>query len=127
MLRVINTHLGLRGGERAEQIARLLASVVVAGPTVILGDFNEWRWRAPNLAPLERVYAGTPALRSFPARRPLLALDRVFVHPREALVGSQLVATEEARRASDHLPIRSILKLDAPPSGVLQPWASANE
>ena len=119
-LRVVNTHLGLRYGERSRQIELLFAAVDATTPTIVLGDFNEWRWRAKTLLRLQGTYAGTPPLRSFPARRPFLALDRVYVHPREALVGAQVVATETARRASDHLPLRAILKLALPPSGVLQ-------
>lgn len=120
-LRVVTTHLGLRYGERRWQLDQLFAKVRAAGPTVVLGDFNEWRWRAANLVRLASAYGSSPPLRSFPARRPFLALDRIYVHPREAMVGAQVVATPTARRASDHLPVRAVLKLDAPPSGVLQP------
>lgn len=119
-LRVINTHLGLKYGERHRQLELLFAAVEADRPTVVLGDFNEWRWRAATLGRLSGVYGASPPLRSFPARRPLLALDRVYVHPREAMAGAQVVVTATSRRASDHLPVRAILKLDLPPSGVLQ-------
>jgi endonuclease/exonuclease/phosphatase family metal-dependent hydrolase len=49
-LRVLATHLGLRPGERREQVKRLLAAVEVEGPqpTILMGDLNEWYlWGRP--------------------------------------------------------------------------------
>ena len=119
-LRVVNTHFGLRGGERAFQAARLAESVSGGpDPTIVLGDFNEWRWRAPGLRPLVEAFTSTAPIRSFPARRPLFALDRVFFRAPAKVESVQVVATAVARMASDHLPVRAILDLDAAPSPVL--------
>jgi endonuclease/exonuclease/phosphatase family metal-dependent hydrolase len=52
---------------------------------VVAGDFNDWRERACALlaqdAGLEEVYATAHgrSARSFPARWPLLRLDRIYV------------------------------------------------
>jgi len=49
-LRVLATHLGLRPGERREQVRRLLAAVEreIPHPTLLMGDLNEWYlWGRP--------------------------------------------------------------------------------
>ena len=63
-------------------------------PLIVAGDFNDWRRRAHTL--LERevglrevfVAAYGESARTFPARFPILSLDRIFV-----------------RNASVHLPV----------------------
>ena len=107
-LRVVATHLGLHPGERREQVRRLLAAIdATAGdaPTVLAGDVNEWfLWGRP-LRWLHDHFSATPAPRTFPAGRPVFALDRVWVKPRSYLLGVRAHATELSRLASDHLPI----------------------
>ncbi len=111
-LRVIATHLGLRAGERRRQIARLLEVLAdVREPVVILGDFNHWLPRPGPLASLDARFGRVPVLRTFPSWRPLLALDRLWVCPREALVALGVHVTPLARMASDHLPLRASLRL----------------
>jgi endonuclease/exonuclease/phosphatase family metal-dependent hydrolase len=104
--RVCVTHLGLRGRERAEQ-AGLVADVLDTDdtPTVLLGDFNEWRPFARSLRALERRFGPTPAPRSFPARWPLRALDRIWVRPAHRLRGLRVHRSVTARVTSDHLPL----------------------
>jgi phospholipase D1/2 len=112
-LRVVVTHLGLRAGERRSQVERLLRTVgdEEADATILLGDINEWwLWGRP-LRWLHRRFGASPAPRTFPTRLPLLSLDRVWVHPREALVALAVVDTPAARRASDHLPVVATLRL----------------
>lgn len=101
---LIAAHFGLRLAERRHQ-ARLLAGRAreIEGPLVILGDFNDWSWRGPvglALAPLMPV---STSLRTFPARWPLLALDRVFARP-AGLLGRHWTDRAGAL-ASDHLPL----------------------
>jgi endonuclease/exonuclease/phosphatase family metal-dependent hydrolase len=107
-LRVVATHFGLRHDERAQQW-RLLLPHWNAGttPAVLLGDFNHWWWRDRVLAGIERDLGRTPALRTFPSRRPIFALDRLWLRPRHALVSLSVVDTRRARVASDHLPLRA--------------------
>jgi endonuclease/exonuclease/phosphatase family metal-dependent hydrolase len=107
-LRVINTHLGLRPGERRQQVQRLLQhleSVGGADITVLTGDINEWfLWGRP-VRWLNRHFSPTPAPATFPAVRPLLALDRIWINPRRKLLSLQVHVSENSRRASDHLPV----------------------
>lgn len=86
-LHAICVHLGLREGHRREQLrllCRLLDQVPADEPVIVAGDFNDWRQRADaQLAgcDLKEVFVeahGAPA-RSFPARFPLLRLDRIYV------------------------------------------------
>jgi endonuclease/exonuclease/phosphatase family metal-dependent hydrolase len=116
-LRVVATHFGLRSPERAEQWRRLLARWCepVAGtptsPGVLLGDFNHWWWRDRLLLAVERRLGPTPAPATFPSRRPVLALDRIWLQPRTALLSLQVMASPLARVASDHLPLRAEIAL----------------
>jgi endonuclease/exonuclease/phosphatase family metal-dependent hydrolase len=106
-LRVVATHLGLRPGERRRQIRRLLKIIEQDNrfPTVLLGDVNEWfLWGRP-LRWMHRHFKRTPALPTFPAGRPLFALDRIWVEPRSALRRIAVHTSATARIASDHLPI----------------------
>jgi endonuclease/exonuclease/phosphatase family metal-dependent hydrolase len=95
---VICVHLGLLEGHRQQQLAMLCAmvrgEVPPNAPLIVAGDFNDWRRRADAIlwqeARLREVFVtayGVPA-KTFPARLPLLALDRIYV-----------------RNASAHLPV----------------------
>ncbi len=107
-LHLIACHLGLKRWERAQQAARLATMVRVAqGPLVMLGDFNEWQPRGAVGRLLGTALPGFTRLRSFPARRPLLALDRVYCRPASMLGRSW--TDPLAREASDHLPVMAEL------------------
>ncbi len=112
-LRVLATHLGLHPGERRTQVRRLLNAIDAAdvgAPTVLAGDVNEWfLWGRP-LRWLHDHFSATPAPRTFPAGRPIFALDRVWVRPRSYLQDVRAHASELSRRASDHLPIVAQLR-----------------
>lgn len=107
-LQVVATHLGLRPLERRRQIRQLLGLLEgssTASLKVLLGDLNEWfLWGRPNRW-LERVFESTPAPRTFPARRPVFALDRLWAAPRSSIRRIYAYRSELARQASDHLPL----------------------
>jgi len=75
----------------------------------VLGDLNEWRPGAGSLLPLLQHCQRAPTPRSFPARHPLLTLDRVLVSGAARLANVAAHASPLARRASDHLPVTGSL------------------
>lgn len=115
-LRIIAAHLGLLRNTRRAQLARLCRAIEAADPmpTLLMGDFNEWRPRGGNtpftcLAPL---FGPVDAhIASFPSRRPIFPLDRIFVRPRRLLTAFAVHDTPLARQASDHLPVKADLDL----------------
>jgi endonuclease/exonuclease/phosphatase family metal-dependent hydrolase len=80
--------------------------------TLLMGDLNEWfLWGRP-LRWLRRYFGSLPQPATFPARRPVFALDRIWVEPRELLVSVKTFRDAPARLASDHLPLLARLEAD---------------
>lgn len=106
-LRVVNVHLGLDPWERRDQVARLMAALdeTDALPTVLLGDFNEWRREPAYLEPVARRFPVAVLPRTYPARRPLLRFDRIYLSPPLGLAQAHALHAAPAHRASDHLPV----------------------
>jgi endonuclease/exonuclease/phosphatase family metal-dependent hydrolase len=75
----------------------------------VLGDINEWLPLSRPLRWLHGLLGHSPAERSFPARWPLFALDRVWVRPRHALLALGAHRSAEAVEASDHLPVKALI------------------
>ena len=107
-LEVIATHLGLSIRERRSQARALTELAGTSGPTVVIGDFNDWFWPGSVRAVLTRALGGRTRFRTFPSRFPLLRLDRIYCRPREALVRS--FVDRQARALSDHLPVIADLR-----------------
>lgn len=105
-IRVIATHLGLFPHERRRQVAKLQALLAEGPvePVVMLGDFNIFGLERRLL---RRIGAPTqlPRLRTYPSRRPLMSLDRIWTIPNPHLQHVQVHRTPLSRSASDHLPI----------------------
>jgi endonuclease/exonuclease/phosphatase family metal-dependent hydrolase len=99
-IRVIATHLGL-------SLRKMLGTIGI--PTVALGDFNDWMWAGSVRRSLARALPAYTRHATFPSVCPLFQLDRVYVWPREALLGSH--TDFEARRISDHLPVIADIRL----------------
>ena len=85
-------------------------------PLVLAGDFNDF---PPG--PVTRTLAnrlrdvGAPiaARATFPARRPLLRLDRVYTSRAVTVANVEVARTPLVRAASDHLPIVADVELSA--------------
>jgi endonuclease/exonuclease/phosphatase family metal-dependent hydrolase len=110
-LGIINTHLGLRRRERRAQL-RALARIIEKADVervVLLGDLNEWVPGALKL--LGGALTATRRLPTFPARRPVLALDRVLARPASCVGSTRVHRSATAMVASDHLPIVASITL----------------
>ena len=112
-LHIYNVHLGTAILERRHQ-ARRLATIItdrhVAGPKLVLGDFNEWmRGLATTLlsARLNSVDLKDylPRRRTYPGLFPLLHLDHIYYEGRVEIEGIELPRTPLSLVASDHLPL----------------------
>ena len=113
-LRVIVTHLGLFAPERRWQVRKLIELVrETQERLVVLGDINEWFPFSRPLRWFNRLLGHSEVDRSFPSRLPLLALDRVWVRPRPALLALKAHRSPLAARASDHLPVKAIVATEA--------------
>lgn len=111
-IRVVATHLGLRARERRLQIQKLLSLGLTPekGRTVLMGDFNEWHPWSPTLRWLRSEFGRFLAPSSFPARYPVLALDRIWLHGYQRLLALETEASSLARVASDHLPLKALVE-----------------
>ena len=84
-------------------------------PLVVAGDFNDWRGRADDmlqdcgLVEVFRLANGVHA-RSFPARWPLLRLDRIYVRQVAAAHPLPLPRRPWAS-LSDHAPLAAEIQL----------------
>ncbi len=112
-LRCLATHLGLSSRERKHQ-HRLIAALLSKhweGPTLLMGDLNEWRPYAPALRRIDRLLGPSLGRRSFPSRLPLLPLDRIWISPNRMLQSVAAHRTPISQAASDHLPVVADLEL----------------
>lgn len=102
-LHVLATHLGLRFSERRAQAAILCESArSIHLPLIALGDFNDWlRFRSVSSL-MDEIFTQRTRIRTFPARMPLFALDRIYCAG-NLTVRSASVAARTL--ASDHLPV----------------------
>lgn len=109
---VTGMHLDLSGLQRKRQFAHLCTNSRAPGlPAVMLGDCNEWLRPFGGDRGLAAHWEMAEPGRSFPSRRPLLALDRLMHTPHWQCEEAGVHTSSLARWASDHLPIRAILSL----------------
>lgn len=119
-IHAICVHLGLQESHRIKQldlICKLVEEEVPDdAPLVIAGDFNDWRSRAGPIlldkAGLKEVFvdANGREARTFPARFPLLPLDRIYV--RNVQIHAPVVLPPRPwTHLSDHAPLAAELTL----------------
>lgn len=121
-LHCVCVHLSLLSRSRRLQIGalaeRLEALVPRDAPLMIAGDFNDWRNRADTLLAdrlgLTEVFGGATGrpVRSYPARLPLLRLDRIYVRG-FAVAKTEVHYGAPWSRISDHAALSAYL-LPAP-------------
>lgn len=107
LVHILAAHLGLRVSERRFQVGQILRYLESVRGTlsVVLGDFNDWLPGRSVVHVLDRKLGRPARPKSFPVYWPLVALDRIWVHPAQALRRVFTHATPAARIASDHLPV----------------------
>lgn len=119
-LHVVCVHLGLRESHRHRQLHMLADMVRDEIPdqaaVVVAGDFNDWRRNAhrvlENGAGLREVFhaANGRSARTFPARLPMLHLDRIYV--RNVDVHAPMVLPRHPwAHLSDHAPLAAEIQL----------------
>jgi endonuclease/exonuclease/phosphatase family metal-dependent hydrolase len=108
-------HLALfeRGRERQlEEIIRYIEELAQEGPTIVAGDFNDWRnrvsepMRAAGFNEVFETLTGAPA-KTFPSIKPILAMDRIYVRGLK-IHSAQIL--HEWMGLSDHLGISAELE-----------------
>jgi endonuclease/exonuclease/phosphatase family metal-dependent hydrolase len=106
-LHVLAAHLGLRVRERRFQVRQILDYLRSVRHTwfVVLGDFNDWLPGRSVVHVLDERLGRPPRPSSFPVFWPIVALDRIWVSPRQSLRRTTVHVTPTSRRASDHYPI----------------------
>jgi endonuclease/exonuclease/phosphatase family metal-dependent hydrolase len=112
-LQLVNWHLGLAEAERHWQVSHLLNHHLFQEsahlPTLIAGDFNDWRNTLGNGPFREHDFkqATTPAsrFRSFPAYLAVGSLDKAFTRGELTIHHARIVRSAAAKTASDHLPL----------------------
>jgi endonuclease/exonuclease/phosphatase family metal-dependent hydrolase len=113
VLEVVATHLALADRTRHKQVRALLGHPRLgSGPIILLGDMNAWR-RCPATRALDERLAESHGVEyplSFPAARPVLALDRIYTNG-VRLIEISAHDTLASQRASDHLPVVARIRL----------------
>ena len=108
-------HLALfeRGRERQlEEIIHYIEELAQEGPTIVAGDFNDWRnrvggpMRAAGFNEVFEALTGAPA-KTFPSVKPILAMDRIYVRGLK-IHSAQIL--HEWMGLSDHLGISAELE-----------------
>lgn len=110
-------HLNLREPDRVKQYQAIYDYVSEHihpdSPLILAGDFNDWRHRScenlgENLG-LREVFASQGHRpKTFPARMPVLSLDRIYTRHLD-IVASRSHRDSVWRQLSDHLPLSATL------------------
>ncbi len=123
-LNLFNLHLGLSARERQTQIGLLargaLLELPLDAPTIVGGDFNDWRSLLHPIfteilgfscATELRSGRGGP-IRTYPSFSPRGGLDRFYTRGPLTTLAAHSCRLKLSRIASDHLPVIADLRLD---------------
>jgi endonuclease/exonuclease/phosphatase family metal-dependent hydrolase len=117
-LHCINVHLGLWARSRRFQLEwladRIREAVPDDEPVIVAGDFNDWQRKASNVLGHElglfEVFERSEGrhARSFPARMPMLHLDRIYVRG-FGIENVQRLTGSPWAKLSDHVALAATL------------------
>lgn len=112
-LHVFCVHLGLKEKHRQAQMKMMcdfIDTLPPDAPLVVAGDFNDWQVsanrflkRAVGLEEVFSIKTGRPA-RTFPARFPLLRLDRIYIR-NATVIKPWALPVKPWSHLSDHAPL----------------------
>jgi endonuclease/exonuclease/phosphatase family metal-dependent hydrolase len=107
-LRIVAMHLDLSGlwrRRQAQYILSHLAQMNTVLPTILMGDLNEWSIHGGCIKDFGQSHRIAHTGPSFHSRRPIGRLDRIMVSETIHIAASGTHSSDQAKRASDHLPI----------------------
>jgi endonuclease/exonuclease/phosphatase family metal-dependent hydrolase len=117
---VVCIHFGLFRGERRRQLKMLLElleeKVSKHAPLIIAGDFNDWNGalhrELTTLYPFKEAYNETyhRLAKTFPARLPLFAMDRIY-YRNLRLLDAEVLSGAPWDKLSDHRALTAIFNL----------------
>jgi endonuclease/exonuclease/phosphatase family metal-dependent hydrolase len=120
VVHAVCVHLGLREMQRRIQLdslCRMISEEIPAdSPLLIAGDFNDWRLKAQrrlmHSTKVREVFFDTQGnvARTFPARYPVLRLDRIYVCNARKYRALPL-STRPWTHLSDHAPLAAEISL----------------
>lgn len=122
-IRVANTHLALWPAARKRQAERLTSQLCAPkdGMLVLAGDLNEWLPVGCSHSLFMGAWGAHPNPPTFPATRPVIGFDRIWVAPRKCLTRLEVHQSPLARMASDHLPVKATLDFAVAPAKARSP------
>lgn len=112
-LHAVCVHLGLFESHRRRQLGLLCAmirdGIPAHAPLIVAGDFNDWRIRGHELmldCGLHEIFerAHGRVAKTFPARWPSLAVDRIYLRNAHA-ASAQVLSARPWSHLSDHAPL----------------------
>lgn len=112
LLRVMNTHKGLKRTERHRQLERIHRELDENPhiPLVFGGDINEWQPVFSITRMLNETLKAKPVGPTCPSYFPFLHLDRFWCRPSGLIIQAEVLRTAETKFYSDHLPVQAVLK-----------------
>ena len=124
-INIINTHLGLQPRERLAQIDALLAADWLghpdcSGPVIFCGDLNAQpgsevcRRLGQKLTDAQTLLEGHRPRGTFPSRFAAIRIDHIYVSDDVEVTAVEIPGSQQAKMASDHLPLLIALAIPRP-------------